>query len=254
MSVVAAVIPEVNRQLEGASLAGVEVDLGSGEGGFESRGTVGNPHIMRILSVVDRTRLAVVEVVPVAFPCMTHAVGVGRDGGCRHHAVIDFVSVPNVVLGVVDNPVVVLVSHQLKGASEGDRCVNIGQAVADAPVVALAGCTAVAFLWNVIAGILVVPGLAGICHAFVASREFENEFNLVNAAVVAFVPVFKLTVGSRSVPADQTVTKVVVVSVIIRCTKRRCNIEKDAGHTTDVRGGHGGARDGHVIQVSLRSS
>ena len=137
LSVVAAVLAEVNGELEGAGLSGVDVHLRGGEGRLEADGAVWDPHVVRILGVVDGARLPVVEVVPVTLPSVSNTVGVGRDGNGGHHALVDVKRIKHGVFGVIHNAVGVLVSHQLQGSCERNRRIDVGQSVTDAPVVAL---------------------------------------------------------------------------------------------------------------------
>ena len=189
--------------------------------------------------------------VPIALPSVPNTVGVGRNGGGRHHVLVDFEGVPNVVFGVVHDAVAVLVSHQLKGASQSHGCVKVRQAVADAPVMAFSRCASVAFLGNIVAGIFVVAGFAGISHAFVAGREFKDEFNLVDPTVVSLVPILVLSVGCSPVSTNEAVAKVVVVAVVVGCAQGRSDIQQNARHAANVGCGHGCPGDGHVVEVAL---
>ena len=238
LCIVAPVVPEVDVELEQAGLTGVQARLNGCEGGLEARGAVGNPYVVRILGVVNGARLSVVEMVPIALPRVANTVGVGGNGGGRHHVLVDIVGVPHVVFGVVNNAVAILISHQLEGSSQGNSGVKVREAVADAPVMALARGASVAFLRNVVAGVFVVTCLTGIRHAFVASRQLEDQFNFVDPAVVALVPVLILCVGGSSIAANEAVAKVMVVAVVIGCAQRRRNVEQNARHATDVRRGH----------------
>ena len=49
--------------------------------------------------------------------------------------------------------------------------------------------------------------------------QFEDEFNLMDPAVVSLVPIFILSVSSRSVATHETIAEVVVVSVVVVCAQ-----------------------------------
>ena len=240
LGVIAAVIAEVNGELERTGLTGIKVDFCSGKGRFKAGGSVWNPNVMGVFGVIDSPGLAVVEVVPVSFPCVSNTVGVGRNGGCGHHAVVNIVGIPNGVFGVVHNAVGVLVPHELERSSQSHGGIDVGQSVSNPPVVAFPGGASVARFGDVAARIFVVSCLAGILHAFVPSGQFENEFNFVNTAVVSLIPVLKLAVGCRAFSSNQAVAEVMVVSVVIRRLQGRGDIEQDSSHASDVRGGHRG--------------
>ena len=123
--------------------------------------------------------------------------------------------------------------------------------MADAPVMAFSRCTSVAFLRNIVAGVFVVAGFTGIGHTFVAGCQFKDEFNLVDPAVVALVPILVLSVGCSPVSTNEAIAKVVVVPVVVGCAQGRSDIQQNTRHAANVGRGHGCPGDGHVVQVAL---
>ena len=160
MGVVASVFTKVDGQLQLSGLSGFGFEFRGGERCFKPLSAVGNPHIVGIFGVIDGTGGAVVEVVPIALPGVSHPVRVRWNGGVDHHGLVDFVSVPNIVFRVINNTVAVLVAHQLQGAGQRYGSIGVRQAVTDPPVVAFPSGTLVAFCGDVTATVLVVACFA----------------------------------------------------------------------------------------------
>ena len=73
----------------------------------------------------------------------------------------------------------------------------------------------------------------------------------MDAAEVFFIPVLKLTVRCRTVTANKAVCEIMIVPVVFCYAQGGGDVEDKSCDATHVRGGHRGAGDGHVVEVTL---
>ena len=194
LGIVRTVFSKIDFHLETANLSRFNIDFGWSEIGEQIVGTVWNPNIVGILGIVHSPTCSVVEVIPVALPCVTDTVGIDWDRLNRHERGVDVVSVPNGVFGMVHDTVVVLVTHQLECASKRNSLVGIGKAVADSPIVTTTSRAQITIRWDIVACVIIVTCFTRVCHAIVSSGQFEDEFEFMNSRIICRIPVIELSV------------------------------------------------------------